>query len=266
MLDVAWSLAARGANPACARASFEAVLTASREEHRWGALLGLQGLLAAMGRAGELDSLLASAQRAGLPGRGLYLLDGAAGAGFERQAAAVAAERGQEYDSMPSANLWLLAEWEARQGSLGNLARIEQVTARRAAASGERTDSLFARIAAAQVSRLQGDSAKAITLLGQLTPSASQADLTWQPWEAFAGERLALAEMLLAAGRPAEADSVASELDSHRAVVYLVYLPAALEIRARAAEALGRPGVATIHRNRLAALRREAPSSPAGRL
>jgi tetratricopeptide (TPR) repeat protein len=262
MLDVAWALAARGANPACARAGFEAVLTASRVEHRWGALLGLQGLLAAMGRAGELDSLLTSAQRSGLPGRGLYLLDAAAGAGFERQAAAVAAERGREYDSMPSANLWLLAEWEARHGSLGNLARIGEVTARRAAAPGDRTDSLFARIVAAQMSRRQGDSAKAIALLSQLTPSAPQAGLSWQPWEALAGERLALAELLLAGGRPSEADAVISELDSHRAVVYLAYLPAALELRARTAEALGKPRMAARHRNRLAALRREAPSSP----
>ena len=115
------------------------------------------------------------------------------------------------------------------------------------------------------MSRRQGDSAQAIALLRQLTPAASQADLSWQPWEALAGERLALAELLLASGRPADADSVVSELDSHRAIVYLVYLPAVLELKARAAEALGRPGMAAANRSRLAALRRELPSLPAGK-
>jgi Protein kinase domain len=266
MLEVAWALAARGANPACARAGFRSVLSAARVEHRWGALLGLQGLLAAMGRTDELDSLLAWADATGeLPGRVLYLLDAAAGAGFERQAEAVAAERGHQYDSMSSLSLWFLAEWEARHGSLENLVRIAEATERRAATTGERIDSLFARIAAAHSSRVQGDSARAIALLRQLTPVASQADLSWQPWEALAGERLALAELLLASGRPADADSVVSELDSHRAIVYLAYLPAAVELKARAAEALGRPGLAAAHRSRIAALRRELPSLPIGK-
>ena len=265
MLQVAWALAARGANPACARAGFRSVLSATHVEHRWGALLGLQGLLAAMGRANELDSLLTWAEAAGLPGRVLYLLDAAAGAGLERQAAAVAAERGQDYGSMSSLGLWFSAEWEARHGSLGNLVRIAEVMVRRAATTGDRTDSLFTRIMAAQTSRKQGDTAQAIGRLRQLRPAASQADLSWQPWEALAGERLALAQLLLASGRPAEADSVVSELDSHRAIVYLVYLPAALELKARAAEALGRPGMAAAHRSRLVALRRGLPSFPAGK-
>jgi hypothetical protein len=143
---------------------------------------------------------------------------------------------------------------------------ISDVMTRRAGTTGDRTDSLVARIVKAQVSRRQGDSAQAIALLRQLTPAASQADLSWQPWEALAGERLALADLLLASGRPADADSVVSELDSHRAIVYLVYLPAMLELKARAAEALGRSGVAAAHRGRLAALRSELPSSATGKL
>jgi tetratricopeptide (TPR) repeat protein len=260
VLSAAEALAGRGAHPACARAGFEAVLNASRVENRWGALLGLQGLLAASGRTRDLDTLLARAERSGLPGRRLYLLDAAAGTGFEREAAEVAAEQGRKYDSMPGPNLWLLGEWEARRGGLENLTQIAKVTARRADASGDRTDSLFARIMEAQTARVRGDSARATALLRELAPSVPQADLMWQPWEALTGERLALAELLLAGGQPAEADRVAAELDSHRAVVYLVYLPASLELRARAAEALGRSDVAARHRARLAALRREAPS------
>ena len=266
MLEVAWALAARGANPACARAGFRSVLSASREEHRWGALLGLQGLLAAMGRDDEVDSLLTWAEAADLPGRLLYLLDAAAGTGFQRQAAAAATQLGQKFDSISSVGLWFLGEWEARQGSLPNLVSIADVMTRRAANTRDRTDSLVARALQAQMSRRQGDSAQAIASLRRLTPAASQADLSWQPWEALAGERLALAELLLASGHPADADSVVSELDSHRAIIYLVYLPAVLELKARAAEALGRPGMAAANRSRLAALRRELPSWPAGKL
>jgi hypothetical protein len=266
MLEVAWALAARGANPACARAGFRSVLSASREEHRWGALLGLQSLLAAMGHNDELDSLLTWAQTRDLPGRLLYLLDGAAGVGFERQAAAAATQMGQKYDSISGLGLWFLGEWEARRGSLPNLVSIADVMTRRAATSGDRTDSLVARALQAQMVRRQGDSIRAIALLRRLTPAASQAGLSWQPWEALAGERLALAELLLASGHPADADSVVSELDSHRAIVYLVYLPAVLELKARAAEALGRPGMAAANRSRLAALRRELPSLLAGKL
>jgi hypothetical protein len=229
-------------------------------------LLGLQSLLAAMGRKEELDSLLTWAETRDLPGRLLYLLDGAAGAGVEREAAAAATQLGQKYDSISGRGLWFLGEWEARQGSLPNLVSIADVMTRRAATSGDRTDSLVARTLRAQMSRRQGDSVRAIALLRRLTPTASQADLTWQPWEALAGERLALAELLLASGHPAEADSVVAELDSHRAVVYLVYLPAVLELKARAEEALGRPGMAAANRRRLAALRRALPSWPAEKL
>ena len=262
VLAVAHALGSRGANPACSRAAFQAALASSHAESHWGALLGLQSLLAAMGRVAEVDSLLEQAQRAGLPGRGLYLLDAAAGPGFDRKAAAISLERGRLYDSMPGPNLWLLAEWEARHGTVENLESIAGVIARRAAASGDRTDSLFSRITAAHVARMRGDSARALAMLEGLTPSAPAGELTWQPWEALAGERLALGEMLLAGGRPVEADAVLAELDSHRAVVYILYLPATLELRARAAEAFGRPDLAARHRHRLVALRRGATSSP----
>ncbi len=258
VLRVAVSLAGRGWQPSCARAGFEAVLNTASVENHWGALLGLQGLLAAMGRGNELSKVLGRAQRSGLPGRLLYLLDAAAGAGFDKEAAEVAKELGPEYDSMPGPNLWLLGEWQARRGDMGGLRAIARITAARAAASGARTDSLFARIMAAQLARAVADTAGALAALHRLTPSVSQADLVWQPWEALAGERLALAQLLLAGGRAEEAERVAAELDSDRAVVYLVYLPASLELRAQAAEALGRPEVAAIHRTRLTVLRRES--------
>jgi Protein kinase domain len=262
VLEVAQALSARGANPSCGLAGFQAVLSSSHVESHWGALLGLQSLLAALGQAAAVDSVLEKAQRGGLPGRGLYLLDGAAGAGFERQAGALARERGRKYDEMPGPNLWLLAEWEARFGTVEALDGIGEVLERRLASSGTRLDSLFSRIVAAHLARLRGDTASALTLLAGLTPNAAQGDLTWQPWEALAGERLALGEMLLAGGRPEEAEDVLAELDSHRAVVYILYLPASLELRARAADAAGRSDLAARHRQRLMTFRRALSPVP----
>lgn len=259
VLSASQALGAGGVNPACARAGYLAVLGTSETANQWGALLGLQALLAASGRVGAMDSLLTRAERLGLPGRLLYLLAAAAGTGFEKEANAVATQRGREYDSMPGPNLWLLGEWEASRGNLENLTAIAKVAAHRAASSKDRTDSLFARILDAQTARVRGDSAKAIALLARLRPAAPQADLVWQPWEALAGERLALAELFLARGQPAEADRIAAELDSHRAVVYLIYLPASLELRARAARASGRADIAASHLARLTAFRRGAP-------
>jgi hypothetical protein len=80
-------------------------------------------------------------------------------------------------------------------------------------------------------------------------------DLIWQPWEALAGERLTLARLRLATGSPKEAYRLASDVDGHRAVVFLVYLPASLELRLRAALAMGRPDLAARVRERLALLR-----------
>jgi hypothetical protein len=214
-----------------------------------------------MGRGRALDSVLAEGERSGLPGRALYLLDAAAGNGYEHQAATVSAERGRQYDSVSTPKLWFLAEWQARRGSLEDLEEIAAVVERRATSSPSRTDSLVAKIMAAQLERVRGDTATAIALLRELRPTAPYANLLWQPWEALAGERLALASLLLAKGRAEEADQVAAELDSHRAVVYLVYLPATLQLRARVAEILGRPERSASYRARLARLRQGTASS-----
>ncbi|MGH7516483.1 MAG: protein kinase domain-containing protein [Gemmatimonadales bacterium] len=261
VLGTAQMLAARGAQPGCARRGFEAVLRSAHTKYRWGALLGLQSLLAAEGRSDDLARLFASGPAAQLPARRLYLLNAAAGTGFEAEAAAVAAEWGRQYDSISGPTLWMLAEWAASRGDVEALRSIAAVTAARAAHSGTREDSLFARVVAAHSARARGDSAAAIGLLSALVPTASPRDLMWQPWEALAGERLALAELLFARGRLVDADRIAEEVESHRAIVYLIYLPASLQLRARMAEAMGRPDRAAIYRGRSAALRREIPAS-----
>jgi len=84
-----------------------------------------------------------------------------------------------------------------------------------------------------------------------LTPSAPRTDLAWQPWESLGAERLVLAELLLRAGRYAESLRVASAFDSPQPVISLLYLPASLRVRERAADALRRPELVSRFRDRL---------------
>jgi hypothetical protein len=238
----------------CAHAAYQAVLGAPGVESRWGALLGLQGMLVADGRSKELERLFASPQAADLPGRLLYLWDATADPELDSVAATVAAERGDDYGKMSSPNLWLLGEWEAHRGNASAVRRIGAVLDS-LARSGTRQDSVLARIMVVQAVRAGGDTAAAIAQLSTLTPSAPRAELMWQPWEALAGERLVLAELLLARRRFAAADSVAAELENHRAVAFLPFLPASLRVRIQAAEAMGNRALAADVRRRLESFR-----------
>jgi hypothetical protein len=254
VLQAAQPLIVGARQRSCAHAAYRAVLGAPGVESRWGALLALQGMLVADGRSEELGRLFASPQAADLPGRVLYLWDATADPGLDTLATAVAAERGDDYGKMSSPNLWLLGEWEAHRGNVSAVRRIGAVLDS-LARSGTRQDSVLARIMAAQVVRAGGDTAAAIVKLSDLTPSAPRAELTWQPWEALAGERLVLAELLLAQRRFAAADSVAAELENHRAVAFLPFLPAGLRVRIRAAEAMGNRALAEQVRRRLESFR-----------
>ncbi|MDQ3137522.1 MAG: protein kinase [Gemmatimonadota bacterium] len=253
VLEAAHPLIAGPKQRACAHAAYRAVLQTAGVESRWGALLGLQGMLVAEGRYGELEILFASAKAADLPGRQLYLWDAVADSALDGEAAKVAVERGSDYAAMPGPNLWLLGAWEAHRGNAPAVRRIAAVLDS-LARSGGRQDSVLARIMAAQATRVGGDTALAITQLSALTPSAPRAELQWQPWEAMAGERLALATLLLARQKFAAADSVAAGLENHRSVAFLPFLPAAIRLRARAAEAMGNRPLAAQLLRRLASL------------
>ncbi len=249
---------------ACAQAAYQAALQAPMVETRWGALLGLQGLLVAEGRHAELARLFGSAPAADLPGRLLYLWDATADAALDSLASETADERGTDYAAMEGPNLWLLGEWEAHRGNALVVRRIAAVLDS-LARKGSRRDSVLADIMAAQAARVEGDTARALALLTALTPSAPVADLQWQPWEAMAGERLALAELLFAGGNFGEAADVAAGLDNHRSVAFLPFLANALWLRLRAADAIGNLPLAIQLRRRLHSLRSAAVAVPATR-
>jgi hypothetical protein len=147
--------------------------------------------------------------------------------------------------------LWLLGNWAAAQGRVDRVATIADVLrAKHDSAPGRRGQILVSAMEA-RLTLLRGDTAGALARLSSLTPNAPRADLAWQPWESLGAERLTLAELLLALGRYEAAANVTAVFDSPQPVTFLIYLPASLRIRARAAAATGRSDLAEHFRRRL---------------
>jgi hypothetical protein len=140
-------LSVGGAQSACAESGFTAVLA---NEHaptneRWGALLGLQGLLTAQGRVAKVLTLLDSEAAAQLGGPVLFLVAAAAGAGLDERAAEVAEGFGTDYVSMSTPILWALGTWAAHRADTVALGAISAVLARKADSAGSRADSSSSR-------------------------------------------------------------------------------------------------------------------------
>jgi hypothetical protein len=258
-------LAASGAHPGCAEDGFAAVFDNPDAPlgYRWGAFLGLQGLLATEGRVTELRALVDSAVARGLGlAPQVYLLDALAGADVAAQASAEARRLAPgRIDTMYSFTLALLGAWWAHSGSraLADSARGLLV-----ARAGEANDPWVRRLAdglEARLRLLDGDTAAAIGLLRMGLGLGRRDHLEQDLAEPAAGERLLLAELLLARGDPGAARSAAAILDHPAPTAFLPFLSASLELRRRAAMALGDGREARALQERLLALGQTAGSS-----
>ena len=261
VLEAANSLSAGGAQPECAEEGWRAILRHDSDPamaRHWGAVFGLQSLLVARGRYAAVTGLLDSAVAAGVPGvpQFLYVIDAAAGAPLESRASAVLDSLGRDYTELSGPRLWLSGIWHAHLGNADHVTEIAGMLAAAAAASDARMDRLLAESMLARAALVRADSAEALRRLGALVPTGRRRQLASGPWESLAGEQLALAELLLARGQFAEALRVASIFDSPTPVMYLIYLPASLSVRLRAARALGEAALAERFRARLVALGR----------
>ena len=151
--------------------------------------------------------------------------------------------------------LWLCGLWAHRQGDAQRLQAITEALTVKLDSTRSRRDSLITGSVVAYATLASGDSATALRLFSELRPTGKTNDLAWQPWEPLAAEKITLARLLLARGDYADAHRVAAALDHPQPVIYLAFLPASLSIRIAAAEAMGEPELAGVHRQRLAALR-----------
>jgi tetratricopeptide (TPR) repeat protein len=264
VLSMAKLVSVRASQPACARAAFESVLAAdsATRAQRWGALLGLQSVHLAVGDSPAADSVLESPVAAGMANgvAALRLLDAVAGGEFEQEATSAAARFGTSYPTMPAANLWLLGQWEHSRGNLAALRQITDVARARVDSSAKQTPRavasavLLSQSMEARVALLEGDTARAVSMLRALRPSEPRSTLTWGTFEALGAERLLLARLLLANGKPSEAERVAAQLDAAEPVIYLLYLRPSLELRIAAAQRMDDQALAARYERRLAGL------------
>jgi serine/threonine-protein kinase len=269
VLSAARALSVRGAQLACANAGYDAVLqmdSASAAQDgalaaRQAALLGRVGLLVAQGKAGEIPSLIDASVARGDGGTSLYLLLASLAPSLAGQAAAVASKDSARFGDdlsrcTKAERCWLLAQYHALLGHARQASTVATLLAARVPTDSSGTVALYAYATAASARLASGDSTGAREALVALlrSPFPPGAELTWNPIGGFGRERLLLAELLMAQGRPAEALAVADALDSAAPAVFVMYLRPSLELRVRAAEALRYSVAAARYRARLARL------------
>jgi hypothetical protein len=232
--------------------------------HRWGAFLGLQGVLAAEGRTTELRRLVDTAVASGLGhATQLYLLDVLAGVAVEPEASAFV-RRLQEKgpDKASPSTLWLVGAWQARKGERAGTEAMRTALTRRSQVMKDPWIARFADVLSARLSLLDGDTTGAIGQLRAVLGAGRREALDWDLGESLAADRLLLAELLLARGHTAEAMGVAGVFDHPAPAVFLPFLPASLALRHRAALALGRDTEAGGYQQRLVALGQGGASAP----
>ncbi|MBI4501418.1 MAG: protein kinase [Gemmatimonadetes bacterium] len=240
------ALAIGVSQPQCAEGALRAVIASGAAESvdQWGAILTLQSMLLAQGRLNSALALLDSSVTTFPQVRYLYLLDAAAGFDVGERAELALPWFGPSLPRMVSPRLWAVGIWMARVGDVNRLRSIGTILSKRADSSSARVDRLIAETITAHVAMANGDTADAYQRLARLRASASRVDLAWDLWESLAGERLQLAELMLKRGNALEAYRVATEIDSQVTVVHLLFLPWSLDLRRRAAEAMGRQDLA----------------------
>jgi len=261
VFEAARSIGVGGAYPDCATAGFRAVLaydTSTDGRWHYAASVGLQSMLVARGRVGELTALLDTASQSGATLRLHYIVDALAGVPVDVQAEAEAESlRRGDAGALWDFEIWFLGIWDAHRDRLDEARAMRDTLMERSARTDQRGTKLFAACLSAHVALAEGDTARAIRLLDGLSPNVRRGSL-YYPWESLGLERLLLARLLLARGRYSDAYREATVFDSPGAanLIYPVFLPASLEIRLEAARMLGDHRTTERMESRLSALRR----------
>lgn len=270
VLVAATKLAAAGGQPRCAANAFLATLavdtamTSDADGRRFAALLGLVGVRHAQGDiAGATAEIDRFVRRWGA-GSSLLIRQALVEARVSDRARAVArvdsARFGSDFRRSPfTSRLWLLGVWAARDGHLRSAEGAAMELSRRADSTGNPRDRRYVQSVLAHVALARADTVRAIDLLTSLVGFPLPADdAQWDESAVMADERLLLAGLHLARGDATRALGIADVFDSTQPAVFLMYLVPSLELRIRAAQALGDDRLAARYRARLAAMRSSA--------
>ena len=263
VLLAASQLSVAATNPRCAEAGFQSILDDddTPAETRWGAVLGLQGLLVAEGRVEEaLDLLDLATSSISTQAYTLYTLDHLVDTSFELKASETAALArrffGESYERAGPTLQWQMGIWHSRRAHADQVERVAASVRELAGQSDERRTKLLANALEGHLALARAATTDAIELFGTLTPTAPGDSMYWSIVEPLAVEKLILAQLLMARGEHERAHEVAAIYDYPQAVMFLPYLAVSLSIRLKAAEALGQAQAAERYRVRLEALGR----------
>jgi serine/threonine-protein kinase len=250
VLKAARMLAVAGTQLPCAESAFRVLMAVGPDSLKYGAAFGLQNVLAAQGRVDALVRLVDSVVSAGtLPVlMTAYIVDAAAGLPVQQQVAVVERKAhgywGADYSGLSALRplewlQWLFGVSHAVRGDREMVASLRHTLEGEARGHGDPVTRLYAEALRAHEVLLGGDTAIAIARFRGLTPVVPSDSLTWSIAMPLAVERLRLAQLLLARGEHSAAIRVASVFDHPEPAVYVAFLPASLDIRLRAAQALG---------------------------
>jgi serine/threonine protein kinase len=266
LLSAGNSLKGGGAQLPCAAAALAAVIdadTSSAGELRWFALLQLQSIHLARGRARDAATLIDSPVMRG-DGESIYLVDGPVYPEMGDRARQVARhyrrECGPAYRGCSNpVRLWELGVWAAHEGEAEQAEMVARELAARAPRPGFPRDSsvlpILAGSVAAHAALARGDTASAVSLFRAVLSRPVPGEyLNWDVASPRGIDRLRLAQILAARREFEGAIQVANAFESAWPSVYLLYLPASLRLRADAAAAMGDQVLAARFRVRLDAL------------
>jgi len=262
-------LAGHGGQPACAAAAYGAVLdmdaAAAGQPNalaaRQAALVGELATLVAMDRVDSARARVAAAVALGDGGASLFMFASSVLPAFADLANPVAERDSARFGAdmagcASNERCWILGVYYASLGRPLQAATVARVLAARVATDTTGEAALYAEAAQAHALLASGDSAGAREALRALVrrPFPPGSLLTWYPIGGFGAERLLLATLLLAHGDAAEARTVAASLDAATPAMFPLFLRPSLELRIRAAQALGDAQNVARLRTRLARL------------
>jgi tRNA A-37 threonylcarbamoyl transferase component Bud32/tetratricopeptide (TPR) repeat protein len=263
VLKAAQSLAFAAAFPNCSEEAYRALLadTLVAMNYRWGALVGLQSILASQNRLRELRAVIDSSVAGGVEfANWFYLLDVLAGVDVQDRATALAAqyERAGSGTPVPLSVIWMLGTWRAQTGDLSKADSLQRVLQREGARTHDPAAIRYAAALGARLALQRGDST-AIARMREIFAIGNREALLWGIGEPLAADRLLVAAALLARGKAQESMSVAASMDHTSATTFLPFLPSSLVLRRDAARALGRQDLVKVFEGRLARLGRQEP-------
>lgn len=266
-LSAANSLKGGGVRLECATDGYAEIVRADTTQagsgRRWAATFGLASALLVRNRADEARAQIDSSIARGTGGSSFYLMAGLLYEPVRSLGAEVArsdVERySKDYSAAPSVvRLWQLGVWHALSGQPDVAAAIARALGSRSRETSDPAELRLSRSLDAFVVLARGDSTRALGMLRSLvTEPVPGIDIAWDVAAPRGFERLTLARLMAARKDFQNAMSVANVFDAAWPSVYLLYLPASLDLRAEAADALSEANLAAQFRNRLSALRGE---------